>query len=195
MLSGDYCITLLKVSTCAILSIEYWDKIQQDFFLCNVIWRLLDNIEQDFLLCHAVQTVLRQHWTGFLPVQCFPKSIKTTLSRFFSYAMLSRASWTTCTKFLPVQCYPKSIKTTLNMIFSCAMLSFRFFDNIVPSFYLCNVVPRVLTQHWTRFLPVQCYLETLAQHWTESFPVQCCKKSTETILNRIFTCAMLSQVY
>ena len=161
MLSGDYCITLLKVSTCAILSIEYWDKIQQDFFLCNVIWRLLDNIEQDFLLCHAVQTVLRQHWTGFLPVQCFPKSIKTTLSKFFS----------------------------------CAMLSFRFFDNIVPSFYLCNVVPRVLTQHWTRFLPVQCYLETLAQHWTESFPVQCCKKSTETILNRIFTCAMFSQEY
>ena len=42
----------------------------------------------------------------FLPVQCSPKSIKTTLDRFFSFAMFSGAS---C--------------TTLHKVFTCTMLS------------------------------------------------------------------------
>ena len=37
-------------------------------------------------------------------------------------------------------------------------------DNIAQGFYLYNVVPRVLRHHWTRFLPVHCYLEPLGQH-------------------------------
>ena len=59
------------------------------FFLCNVVWILLDNITQNFYLCN-VPRVLKQHWTGFFPVQCCPKSIKTTLSRIFTCAVLSQ---------------------------------------------------------------------------------------------------------
>ena len=73
-------------------------------------------------------------------MQCCPKSIKTTLNRFLSSAILSGSSWTTlhkdlsmqcclkplgqhCTWILPVQCSPKSIKTIMNKKFSCVMLS------------------------------------------------------------------------
>ena len=47
-----------------------------------------------------------EHYTGLLPVQCCPNCIKTTLNSFFSFAMLSRVSW-----------------TTLYKDFTCAMLS------------------------------------------------------------------------
>ena len=49
---------------------------------------------------------LRQHYIAFLPVQCCPKSIKTTLNRSFSYAMLSGAT-----------------QTALHRILTCTMLS------------------------------------------------------------------------
>ena len=49
---------------------------------------------------------LGQHCIRFLPVQCCPKSIKTTLNMIFSYAMLSGAT-----------------QTTLHAILTCAMLS------------------------------------------------------------------------
>ena len=35
----------------------------------------------------------RQHYIPFLPAQYCPKSIKKTLNRSFSYAMLSGGSW------------------------------------------------------------------------------------------------------
>ena len=47
-----------------------------------------------------------QHCLGFSAVQCFPKSIKTTLHRTFSYAMLSGA-----------------FRTTLHKVFTRVMLS------------------------------------------------------------------------
>ena len=91
--------------------------IAQDFFLCNVVWGLLDNIAQGFYLCNVVPRVLRQHCIGFIymqsclepfgqhcigfsAVQCCSTSIKTNLNRIFSYAMLSEASWTTWYKVL-----------------------------------------------------------------------------------------------
>ena len=37
-----------KDFTCAMQSQEYYDNIEQNFFLCNVVWSLLDNIEQYF---------------------------------------------------------------------------------------------------------------------------------------------------
>ena len=49
---------------------------------------------------------LGQYCIGFSPVQCYSKSIKTTLNRIISYAMLSRAT-----------------QTTLHKILTCAMLS------------------------------------------------------------------------
>ena len=49
---------------------------------------------------------LGQHFIGFLPVQCCPKSIKTTLRKIFSYTMLSGAT-----------------QTILHRVLTCAMLS------------------------------------------------------------------------
>ena len=94
-----------------------------------------------------------KHCIGLWPVQCCSKSIKTTLYRIFSYAMLFGAFWTTLHRFItcamlsqdcigfflmqcclepfrqlyisfwPVQCCPKSIKAKLQMISLYAMLS------------------------------------------------------------------------
>ena len=90
--------TLNRIFSCAMLSQENYNNIEKDLFLCNVFWTLLDNLAQIFLLCNGVPTKLRQHWTGFVPVQCCPKSIKTTLNRIFSCAMLSGDSWKTLPK-------------------------------------------------------------------------------------------------
>ena len=68
-------------------------------------------------------------------MQCYPKSITTTLSRIFSCTMLSGASWTTLYKVLPVQCCPKSVKTTLNKIFFLLNVAWTLFDNIKQSFW------------------------------------------------------------
>ena len=107
----------------------------------------------------------------------------------FSCAMLSWVSWTTLHRVLPVPCCPNSIKTRLNKIFSYVMLSgasratlhntghyfsfFMFFlrnvlcrllDNNASGVNLCNVFPRVLRQHWTRFFPVRCCLKPQGQY-------------------------------
>ena len=49
---------------------------------------------------------LEQHCIGFSAVQCYPKSIKTTLDKIFSDAMLSEA-----------------FQITLHWVFTCAMFS------------------------------------------------------------------------
>ena len=41
MLSGGSWATLYKVLTCAMLSQEYQGKTEQDFYLCNVVTRVL----------------------------------------------------------------------------------------------------------------------------------------------------------
>ena len=82
-------------------------KHWREFFLCNVVWSLMDNIAQGFYLyrviprvlpkitlnkCFSVQCCLEalgQHYTWFLPIQCCPKSIRTTLNMIFSCAVLS----------------------------------------------------------------------------------------------------------
>ena len=78
-----------------------------------------------------------------------------------------------CTDVSPVQCY-------LDLL------------SIKQGFYLCNVVPRVLRQHWTWFFYVQCCLEPLEQHRTRILPVavQCCSKRIKTARKRIFSCTM-----
>ena len=119
---------------------------------------------------------LGQHCTRLLPAQCCPKSIKTTSNRIFPVQCCLEPPGQHCTSLLPVPCCPKRIKTTLNKIFpvqccprriqtilngsfSFAMLSGAS-RTILPRIfvpYLCNVVPRVLRQHCTRFFPVQCW--------------------------------------
>ena len=97
------------------------------------------------------------------------------------------------TGHLAVKYCPSSIKTTLNSSFSSAMLSRATWTTLYKDFvYLCNVVPRVLRQNWTRIFPVQRCLEPLGQHWTRILPVQCCPKSIKTTLNYKFSCAMMS---
>ena len=65
---------------------------------------------------------LRQRYIGFLPVQCYPKSIKTTSHSIFSYAKLSGAS-----------------RVTQHRVFSSAMLSQRYYDNVGPWSYNTKV--------------------------------------------------------
>ena len=127
----------------------YSDDIALGFFLCNVAWSLLGNIAQGLCRCNVVSRVLattlnrifscamlsgaswclvplEQHCTRFLPIQCCPKSMKTTLNKIFP-AMLSRASSTTWHKAFSVTLcnVPKKIKTTLSIEkdFSYVMLS------------------------------------------------------------------------
>ena len=101
------------------------------------------------------------HYTGLLAVQCCSNSIKTTLSNAFSCAMLSQEYWNNIEKLLFLR----------NVVWS-------LLDNIVQGFYLCDVIPRVLKEHWTILFPVQFCLEPLGQHCT-----------------RIFICVMLSHKY
>ena len=54
-------------------------------------------------------------------------------------------------------------------------------------FDICNVVPRVLRQHWSGFFPEHCCLESQGEHYNGLLPVQCCRKSIKTKLNRIFS--------
>ena len=164
---GQHCTKFLPVQCCP-KSIR--TTLNRIFFLCNVVWSLLDNIAQSLYLRNVVPRVLRQHWTGFFPMQCCPK-----------------------TGFSLVQCCPKSIKTTLNKIFSSAMLCGASWTILHKSFYLCNVVPRVLRQHWTGIFPLQCCLEPLGQHSTKFLPVKCCPKSVKTTLKVIFSCPTFSE--
>ena len=50
ILSGVSCATLQRVFATALLSQEYYDIVEQDFFMWNVFWRLLDNIAQGLYL-------------------------------------------------------------------------------------------------------------------------------------------------
>ena len=54
---------------------EYQDNIVQDYFLCNVVWSLLDNIAQDFNRWNVVLGVLRQHCRRFFLVKCCLQSL------------------------------------------------------------------------------------------------------------------------
>ena len=51
MMSGASWTTLHKDFTCAMLSQEYLNNIEQEFFLFKVVWSLLDNIAQGHSTC------------------------------------------------------------------------------------------------------------------------------------------------
>ena len=135
---------------------------------------------------------LGQHCTRILPVQCYPKSVKTTLNRNFSCAMLSGASWTSFYKDFTYAMLSEEYSDNIEQFLFLCNVVWSLLDNIAQGFYLCNIFPRVLRQHWTGILPVQCCLEPLGQHCARLF-VQCCPKGIKTTLNRKFSCAMLSR--
>ena len=57
--SGISWATLHCEFACSMLSQEYYDIIEQHFFMCNVVWSLLGNIIQGFYLCNIVPRVLK----------------------------------------------------------------------------------------------------------------------------------------
>ena len=121
---------------------------------------------------------LGQHCTGFLPVQCCPKNITTTLNRFFHVQCCLEPLGQHCTRFLPVQCSPKCIKTTSNKSFFLCNVIWSILDDNAQDFYLYNVVPRELRQHWKVF-----------------FSCAMLPGASWTTLHKVFTCAMSSEEY
>ena len=99
------------------------------------------------------------------------------LTRPFSCAMLSGASWTTLQRSLPVQCYPTSIKAILNRICSCTLLSWASVTT--------------LDRIFTSAMLSQDYKTTL----NTTFSCALLSWVSRTLLDRVFTCVTLSQEY
>ena len=140
MLSGVSRATLHRVFACAMLSQEYYNITEQNCFMCNVVWSLLDNIAQGFYLCNVVPRVLRQHWTKLFPCNVVWRLLDNIAQGFYLWNVVQgelRQYWTGlflvqcclephgqhCLGYLLVQCCPKSFKTALNRIFPYAVLS------------------------------------------------------------------------
>ena len=128
------------------LSQEYYDDIEQNFFMWNVVWKPIgqyslhevftcgctmlprENLKhqgQGLILVQCRLEPQGQHYIGFFLCNVVPGVLRKHCHRTFSGSMLSGASWLGqhCTRFLPLQCCPKGIKITLNKMFSCALLS------------------------------------------------------------------------
>ena len=90
-----------------------------------------------FCLYHVVPIVLRQDWTKFFLVMLSGASRATlhNTGHYFSFFMFFLRN---------VLC--------------------RLLDNNASGVNLCNVFPRVLRQHWTRFFPVRCCLKPQGQY-------------------------------
>ena len=66
---------------------------------------------------------LGQRYIGFSEVQCYPKCIKATWHKIFSYEML-----------------PGAFRTTQDRVLTCTVLSQEYKGKIAQEFILCNVV-------------------------------------------------------
>ena len=113
-----------------------WDKAAPDFFLCNVVPRVLREHCTEFFHVQYCLEALKQHCTRCLPAQYCPKSIMTILKGIFSCAVLSGASmrkktydnvvstmleWR-CIWIFSSQCWTNKSETTLHKRMTCAML-------------------------------------------------------------------------
>ena len=105
--------------------------------------------------------------------------------------------------FFPLQCCFEPLRKhcigprlhkplTLNRIFFLYNVVWSVSDNITQGIQLCNVVPRVLSQHCAIFFLMQSCLEPLRQHCIRFLPVQCCPKNIKTTSHRIFSYTKLS---
>ena len=111
ILSGVSWATLHRVFICSILSQEYLGQHWTGFFLCSVVWSLLDNIAQDFYQCYVgpwltdnfyeennlynvVLTMLGQHYIVILFIQCCPNMSEKTLHKKNICAMLAQSTQT-----------------------------------------------------------------------------------------------------
>ena len=101
---------------------------------------------------------LGQRCIGFSAVQCWVKSIKTTMNRVFSYAM-----------------FPGASRTTLHRVFTCALLFGASWKRLHRGFHLCNIVSRVspgTTLH-SKNLMWRC-LWGSRNHFMRKNLIQCC---------------------
>ena len=122
---------------------------------------------------------LRQHCTRFLPVQCCPKSIKTTLNRIFPVQCCLEPLGQHGTRFFQFLCNVvlRKFKTTLKNIFlvqCCLQPQGQHYID----FILWNIVPKVFRRHCTGFF--SCAMLSAASWAT---------------VHKVFTCAILSQEY
>ena len=115
-----------------------------------------------------------------------------------------------CIRFWPVQSCPKSIETTFQRIFlmQCCL---EPLGQHGKGFYLCNVVPRVLRQNctglfyamlsgasptiWYGLWPAQSCLKSIKTTFHRVFSYTKLSGASWTTLQRVFSCAMLSQEY
>ena len=124
----QHCLRLLPVQCCPQRMKTILKRILSCAMLSGASRTSLDRV----FPVQCFPRSIRQHYTGFFPVQCcleplgrqskrglhvqcYPKSIKITLNRDFSCAMLFVVQ--DCTRFLPVQCWPMA-NTGLHLGFS-----------------------------------------------------------------------------
>ena len=125
-------------------------------------------------------------------MQCCPKSIKTELSRIFSYAMLSGASRTTLHRNMTCSCCLNCVKKTLHKIFSYANL-FGASRTTLHRVFTCAMLPQEYQdKNYTECFLMQYCLEPLGQHCIGFRPVQCFPKSMKQNCTGFFSHAMLA---
>ena len=71
------------------------------FYLWNVVPVILRQNFRGFFPAQCCLEPLGQHCTGFLPVYCYPKSVKAVLNMSFSCAMLPGATRISLHKVVP----------------------------------------------------------------------------------------------
>ena len=109
------------------------------------------------------------------------------LAQDFSCAMSGKFVQRCCgiySKTTERWCYSEEIALSF---FLCTVF-WSLLGNIKQGFYLCNVVPRVLRQHWTSFFQcnvVWSCMDNMAQGFFSYF-VQCCPKRIKTTLKKVF---------
>ena len=134
-------------------------------------------------------------------MQCFLKSIKTTLNGiFFVHIVVWSLSDNITNGFNLCNVVQRVLKTTLNNILSCGLLSktsrttlHRVFIYVIPQEYHllgqhCTGKPYVLLslrQHGTRKILFSVVLILFGQHCIGKNPVKCCPRDSQHCLRII----------
>ena len=123
---------------------------------------------------------LGHHCTRFLPVQCCPKNITTTLNRIFPVQYCLESQGQHCPRYLLVQCCRKSFKTTLNRIFFSAMSSGSSWTTLHRITLLSKITYTAYQAGTTIY---------------KNIVYSCCPNTSETTLHKKITGAMLAQTH
>ena len=148
----------------------------------------------------------QHHWIGNYHMSCCLKILIYVKTNFFLYLVqrLSKSFFDLKVKLkmlvllLSLKDNTEYICLNQHWIGRCAMLSQMYLDNIgktmflyntgslwdnnAEGFCLCNVVPRVLKEHWTGFFLMQCCQEPEGQHYIRFFLF-----SQEILLGQYYT--------